>query len=82
MSDSVPLGEPREPICPHCLNVPVMYRCPDCSREIVLRRGGGLTTSPQQTTTFQQWSREPDPSPRTEVPCRGRGPDVEAELPR
>jgi hypothetical protein len=67
-SDTPPAVETREPICPHCLSGAVMYRCRDCSREIVLRRRGGLTTSPQQTTSPYQWSRVPAPSPRTEVP--------------
>jgi hypothetical protein len=79
-SDTLPLGETREAICPHCLSVPLIYLCRDCSREIVLRRGGALTTSPQQTTTLQRWSRVPDHSPRTEVP--GLGVDAEAEVRR
>jgi hypothetical protein len=81
-SDTRPLGETREAICPHCLRVPLIYLCRDCSREVMFRRGGALTTSPQQTTTPQRWSRVPDHSPGTEVPRPGRGADVEAGLPR
>jgi hypothetical protein len=81
-SDTLPLGETHEPICPHCLSVPLIYVCRDCSREIVLRRGRGLTTSPQQTTTRQQWSRVPEHSPRTALPGLGHEAAAEAELPR
>jgi transposase-like protein len=74
-SNSLPLSDTREPICPHCLSGPVMargrisaggagmirteYRCPDCAKEFVFLRRVGLTSSPQQFTTSPQWSHGP-----------------------
>ena len=56
------------------------YRCPDCAKAFVFLRRVGLTTSPQQfTTSLQQWSRGPDPSPsKEEVPMPNTlpSPDV------